>query len=552
MKIISLSVTFLFFLISGKTFAQTNYEKYKSTANKHFSQGEYKEALDNYEIGYSNPNHIDNYGTFYAAMSACQVKDTTKALYYLSLSSQVGYDYSNFDHFINHPLNSCLKSTKEWEKYAEQFKRGSDSIKVERDKLERQLAETINLRVNKTLLSDTNYWNSLPLKLSAKELIKKIKNFNDFPQTKDANFWTNYTLRINDTLNIPYLVHIPKDYNSSEIYPLYVYLHGGVINRLQFGDPVFTIRGAEAKLMTNPKLEDGIVLFPLGKRNFGWLHQQSAFEAIIKQIAEVKSLYNIDDNKVYIGGHSNGGSGAFWFANKMPTPFASFFAFNFLPLIYSSNTSHENLKFPPPFYSINGLKDGVFSYEETNKIYEFSRNAGAVWFQSYLNDGHSLPFNGNDSVLVIFDWIKKQTRNPFSNQLYWETDNVRNGRKYWVEIVQLDTNQTRADWHTERIPELIEDSKFKKFPLNKNKAGAVQVSIFKKNSIFIESSRVKRIRIYFSEDMFDLRKNIKLYNNGKVIFNSRIKPNSKIIASEFLKSYDRKFIVSNILEIDLE
>lgn len=544
--------TICLFFIIARASGQVDYEKHKTLAGQHFNKGNFKEALVHYDLGYSHPNHRDNYGTFHAALAACQVGDTTKALYYLNLSSQIGYDYSSYEYFIENPLNTCLKHTKEWKQYADKFRSLADSAAAARTRLEEELSKTIHRRIDKTALTDTAYWYGLTNKLSAKQLIAKIKSFSDFPETEGSDYWVLYQHRVNDTLDAPYLVHVPKNYSPSEAYPLYVYLHGGVVNRLQFGDPFSTITGQETQLMTHPKLSDAIVLFPFGKRNFGWLYQQSAFEAILDQIAEVKSRYHINDNRVYLGGHSNGGTGAFWFANKKAYPFASFYAFNFLPVLYSANTTLKNLDRAPPFYSINGLKDRVFLYEETRRIYEYAKSHGSAWVNAYLDEGHSLPFSGNDSALVVFDQVKQHVRNPFPTELYWETDDVRNGRKNWFEITALDTTASRAGWHTDLVPEIVSEKKFQRYPFNKNKTGAVRVSVMKKNAVFIESSRVKKVRIYLSEDMFNLRKKIEVYHNGKRIFHSKVVADGETIISEFLKTYDRGFVVSKVIEIDLK
>lgn len=303
--------------------------------------------------------------------------------------------------------------------------------------------------------------------------------------------------------------------------------------------------------MTTATQEEAIILFPLGKKEWGWLYHQEAFETIMRQIAEVKSRYNINDNKIYLGGHSNGGTGAFWFANKKPSAFAGFFAYNFLPVLYSSNTHLNNLLWGPPLYGMHGLRDKTFPATETSQIHLLAQRNGAVWHSTYLQEGHSLPFSGNDSTRALFDSVKFHSRTPFREKLFWETDDVRNGRNHWIEISELDTTSARAPWHIDLIPEIISSKKYQKYPFNRNKTGAIRASLAERNVVHLESSRVKKAKLYFSEDMFDFSKRVKIYHEGVLIFNSKIRANKNTILSEFLKTYDRSYIVSHILEIEL-
>lgn len=160
-------------------------------------------------------------------------------------------------------------------------------------------------------------------------------------------------------------------------------------------------------------MEHAFIIYPLGKKSFGWLYQQEAFETILREIKEIKSLYNIDDNKVYIGGHSNGGSGAFWFALNQPSPFAPSFGLNYLPEVYGSNTSIKNLNNTAPFYGISGIKDKTFPISIVSSIFDYQIVNGANW-KNFIKEGdHELPFENRDSINFIFDTLATKTRNPF-------------------------------------------------------------------------------------------------------------------------------------------
>jgi len=534
----------LFLLFTNYTFSQSKLSALYDSAGVFYEKNEFRKALEYYDRYYSSPGSgLDNYGTFFAAMAACQEGDKEKAIHYLKLSAKVGYDYYSFDLFVNNPNNTCLKDTPEWKEYAGIMKFKADSSQASIIKTQAELEDT-GKRINED--GDT-YWKSLTRK--KKDLHTFIKNYDGFKAPAQTGFWTLYTLQVNDTLAVPYLLYIPESYDPKEKTPLYVYLHGGIVNLPEFWDPVHVAYATEANYMKEQAGKNGFILYPFGKKDFGWLYQQEAFETILKQIARIKSLYNIDDNRVFLGGISNGGSGAFWFANKNQSPFAAFFAFNYLPLVYSGNTTLRNLQNQTPFYGISGTKDRVFPIARVNEIYDFARQENANWHNRVLTGGHTLPFFENDSARMVFDSVMTRRRNPFPENIIWETDDIRNGRKNWIEITELDTTAMRAPWHTDLLPQAVKEGKIKR-PFNRNRTGAVKATV-KGNNIYLESSRVKSLRLYLSQDMINYKQKVRVFHNGKAVFKGKLQPDHSLMTEEFIKTRDRAFIVSNVLNFSI-
>ncbi|MDA3613864.1 prolyl oligopeptidase family serine peptidase [Polluticaenibacter yanchengensis] len=539
----------IFTLLSSVTsLAQNKALSLYDSAYLYFQQKDFAKALYYYDRHYSSTKYTDNYGTYYAALSACQVGKKDKAISYLKKSAAVGFDLSAYDHFSSNPLTHCLSKIPEWKKFISTFKRKADSANLELSKINAALNDQ-NSRINTTLLQDEKYWQKLSNELSPFELSQRIKTFTDFPIPKKKGFWTLYFITVADTIEVPYLLYIPKNYNSRHKTPLYTYLHGAVVNKLQFPKAADVIDGPEAEFIRGALNDNYFILYPLGKRDFGWIYQQVAFETILQQISHVKSLYNIDDNKVYIGGHSNGGSGAFWFATKKPDPFAAFFAFNFLPASYGSNTILRNLNNDLKFFGVSGKEDKTFPLSLVENIYTITLPTSSSWENFFLTGDHLLPFTKKDSMAFLFEKIGVQQRSPLSPKVVWETDDIRNGKIHWIEITELDTLTPRAYWHTDIIPSVVIEKKVN-LPFNKNKTGALK-AIVKGNDVYVEASCIKEFRIYLYEGMFDLNKNIRIYVNDHLHFDMLIAANNSIILNEFLKSKDRTQVVSNIITIKL-
>src|SRR5205085_10025127 len=124
------------------------------------------------------------------------------------------------------------------------------------------------------------------------------------------------------TLEHPYTFIIPEDYDPTRPYPVRVQLHGGA-NRLRPPDPA---RMAVDRL---PGASDEIKVFPTAWGQSQWW-QFTQLDNLSRILDSLKRRYNVDENRVYLTGISDGGTGVFFVACRDTTPWASF-----LPLIGS-------------------------------------------------------------------------------------------------------------------------------------------------------------------------------------------------------------------------
>jgi pimeloyl-ACP methyl ester carboxylesterase len=491
-----------------------------------------------------------NNDTFSAAIASCHAGDKEKATYYLRRSGEIGYDYSKYEEFVNGSLSTCLKDLPGWTKYASTFKFKTDSILSKLKRITDGITDQ-SKRVNHSALTDSAYLQKFYRENSPEKLIGKIREFNDFPALAASGGWTLYQMKVNDTLTVPYLLYIPENYDHRQKNPLYVYLHGAASRGSSFLNPGFVPEGEQIKIMDKAKEQHAFILYPFANTHFNWLYHQLAFETILKEITRVKSLYNINDNKVYIGGHSDGGGGAFWFAVQQPSAFASYYCLNFLPMIRQGNTPLANLHNQFKVFGVSATEDSIFPLVLVSRIYDTAVKNGANWQNHTIKGEHTLSITHRDSINFVFDSLQTISRNPFPEKIEWETDNVKNGRYLWIGITQLDIAAERASWHKTVNPTFIINGKEGKYDFNIIKSGAVK-AVAKDNIIRIESSRVKEIILYVSPDQFDLKKKIRIYVNGVLLFDKKVKANKAVVFDEFLKTADRSFIIVNKIRLTLK
>lgn len=114
----------------------------------------------------------------------------------------------------------------------------------------------------------------------------------------------------------PYYLHLPENYDPSQDWPLIVFLHGyvpsiSVLDPWVLGEDVCQIA------------EDNgcILLIPYGRRNTDF---QGVGEVdVLAATDQVKSIYSIDEGRVYISGVSMGGMGAWNMALRHPGMYAA-------------------------------------------------------------------------------------------------------------------------------------------------------------------------------------------------------------------------------------
>lgn len=122
---------------------------------------------------------------------------------------------------------------------------------------------------------------------------------------------------------IPYALFVPSSYDSSAGAPLIVTLHG-------LGRTYDWLMGYHGFL---DQAEAGgyIVVTPLGYIRRGWFGSRATEDAedaqrseqdVMEVLSRVREEFSIDNNRIYLWGHSMGGAGTYHIAAKYPDLFA--------------------------------------------------------------------------------------------------------------------------------------------------------------------------------------------------------------------------------------
>ncbi len=282
--------------------------------------------------------------------------------------------------------------------------------------------------------------------ISNDSLFTILSNWNSFPKIDSTDSFVSSYNVVKDTINAPYVLYIPKNYKTTKASPLLVYLHGGV-GRSSFMEE----RVELAK--NNPFLElarknDWLLLIPFANLHCMWW-EDSGRNNVKELIVKTKKKYNVEDNKVFVTGVSDGGSGSYHFALTDPSYFASFYPL--IGMMSVGNIETQRSVFIPNLqnrfiYAINNEKDRLYPTHKMKKMIEIATKVGAnVLYKEYMDFGHDISFI-QDEMINLSTFMNSNPRNSFSNKIYWETAQNDYNRCDWLEICKTDTLMEKKKW----------------------------------------------------------------------------------------------------------
>ncbi|MDM1408201.1 alpha/beta hydrolase-fold protein [Myroides sp. DF42-4-2] len=400
---------------------------------------------------------------------------------------------------------------------------------------------------------------------NGKKLYEEMKRYNPYLPKAQRDYSISFV--VNDTAKTSFFIHLPKNYSAAKQYPVLFFLHGAVrYNTLQeFQTKELNLDGWNRYYTKYAELNEVILIFPSGSKQFNWMTSTDGFFMIPAMLSEVKKAINVDDNKVFISGHSNGATGAFSYLMKDASPFAGFYGFNTQPKVFTGGTFVENIKNRS---FINFSTDEDYYYPpNANDSFTAMMNGLKADYKEYRYNGfpHWFPeFDESEPAYqLLFNDLKGRQRKSFTNELTWEFDDNANGAVDWLTNIELDTLSPKADWHKERnfkITKWLEYDKaenLQTIEVDKDafwmpRMSGKVIAQYKDNEFRIETSRVKSLAIAISPEMVNLKNKVKVYVNGKLYYDEKVAYNTAFMLDNFDKTRDRKTIWINKIDVTVE
>lgn len=259
-----------------------------------------------------------------------------------------------------------------------------------------------------------------------------------------------------DGVQRPWVVYVPSSYNPARNTPLLIILHGAVSRPNIRDNP---LKYSEDYPFTALAEKQGwLLLYPYGQAGATWWDKVGIYN-VMNQIRMTKRLYNVDDDRVWLGGFSDGGSAAYLLPMITPTDFAAFLALNG-DLGIASRTG--NIAAYPAnlsssfIYAVNTTEDDHFPASQVRKEIQFARKAGAQIFYKEYPGPHDFVYQSKEMPLFA-NYLERHARDPFTPQLSWETADPDWGQCRWIIIDSL-TESAPSTWHKDINLTMVDSS----------------------------------------------------------------------------------------------
>ena len=398
-------------------------------------------------------------------------------------------------------------------------------------------------------------------KISADSTWNILSSWNKYPEVSNTKRWFLFLYKDSIFGTVPLKIYVPENYRNNVSSPALLILHGAV-SLSSFKDAYKDTSSDEDLFYNYFTKQNFIIIRPFadsygpntdGKINFDWgvnrfngrknkNKTNPTFQTLVAVISQLKQVLNIDDNKVFAFGHSDGSDGVFALEVYKPSTFGGFIVLNSLLTnifsrdIYLRNTANRHL------YLVHSDLDNLRPIQQTRSIMKILDSLNSpVLYKEYIGYQHydkhlqiDLPYS--------YEWIKGISRNSFQKNITWELSDLTNNTCDWLRILQFDTTVAAALWHTE-VNTLMYNTRdkvnfnFPYYDLNKS----VAIKAYYNNNVFeINTSRIKEIELLISPIMINLQNPVIVKVNGKEVFNKKVTVDKMFLLKTFTSSFDRK------------
>ncbi len=306
-----------------------------------------------------------------------------------------------------------------------------------------------------------------------------------------------------------YTILVPPGYDPARRYPVHMFLHGGVAR------PAWGPGGRWWGNYDRMRDSNRIAVFPAGWSQAKWWHRGQA-ENLPAILDEVRRRYNVDENRSYLIGISDGGTGVWFHAFTAATPWAAFLAYIGHPAVLNNPAAATdgqlfltNLS-NKPFFVVSGDRDRLYPSVSLAPYIERFRQAGAsIVYRPQRNGGHDMSWVPEEQD-NISRFLAENVRDPLPDSLSWESgESLRYNRFHWLLIDELGATE--------------EDSEFPDVEAFNIRGASGRVDLVRQgNTINVASRGVRRFTLLLSPEEFDLSQPVVIVANGREKFRGMV------------------------------
>jgi poly(3-hydroxybutyrate) depolymerase len=358
---------------------------------------------------------------------------------------------------------------------------------------------------------------------------------------------TTFRFTASDGTQLETVVETPKGYRPDRRWPVRVQLHGGVSRP----------REAEPRPVTPNRIEgeEAIYLYPRGHARAEWWHLNQ-YEHMVALVDWVKRNYNVDENRVYLTGISDGATGDYFYAMKLTTPFSAFLPLNGNMRVLATPGTRANGQLyagnlvNKPLFVVNGGLDPLYPVAAVAPHIEVIRAAGAaVEFRPQPEAGHDTSWWPAERE-AFAQFVATHPRQPHPESLSWESERTdRYNRAHWLVIDRLGRRPGDST--------ALED-------VNRLAGGGVEQRMYARtwpsgrvdarrsgNTFDVRTRGVTAFTLLLSPDAVDFSRPVIVRVNGEVVFNGPVAESLRTLLDWHARDDDRTMLYTAALPVQV-
>lgn len=326
-----------------------------------------------------------------------------------------------------------------------------------------------------------------------------------------------------------YSLYVPPTYTLDQSYPLILCLHGA-----GFTGQAYLDRWV-------PRLQDRYILAcPTIAMGSWWT--RFGEDLTLSILRKVSAEYQIDPDRIFLTGMSNGGVGAWIIGMHHADLFAG---------IAPMASGIDDVMFPfvenlsnTPVYVIHGAEDRIMPVQLSRDLVQEMERRGIHyhyrehhWTHPHAG-GHFFP---RQELPDLISWFDGQKREPLPRYVSLVRDATHLTPFYWVRIDMTDQIAAFTENLIDSRDEYITGGIYAK----------LHAEIVGPNTIVVNTLRVRRYTLFLNETLVDFSQPIAVKTNGKKSFEGILKPNIETLLQETRQRDDTHVLFPAKLTIEV-
>jgi predicted esterase len=337
---------------------------------------------------------------------------------------------------------------------------------------------------------------------------------------------------------ITYWVQVPPEYDPYRRYPCIVTLNGEATTPLQQIDWWAGSYNPAAQTRRGQATRHGyIVISPRWTRDYQRQYEYSAREhaAVLLPLRDACKRFSIDVDRVFLTGHSLGGTAAWDVGLAHPDLWAGVMPIVAMPTGTATEPTFkyisqywENAKYVP-LYFVSGEKDSSKWASATDWDKYLTKIGYDAMVVEYLGRGHEAGAPGFfDEIQQLFDWMSLHKRDFFPKEFKVQSLRPWDNFFWWVE-----TGEPReisvllpAEWGDNPVP------------AKPPRPAETKTSMLAPNGVSVISRNCNKIRVWLSPELVNFNDTLKVEINGKA--QRKIQPAKDVLLEDVRTRGDRQ------------